>query len=286
MSAGLPPPPPPPPPPPSGAVPSGPLRDEPFSEPVDRRARSAAAAFRVPFSVLDAGVAILAYFGGQVVVWVLVAVVAAFAGYEPEGTSGLAIGIAASVGGFLLALAWLRLRRRLTWRLLGPVRPGAMTLAIGLAVGFGGTLLAYLLNAALLAAFGADEPVDQQVLQDALAGGLSLVLAVLLAVVAAPVIEEVLFRGLLFQSLRRRLGLWPAALLSSAVFTVVHVEVIVSQPIALAGLFALGVVFAWACHRFGSVVVPIVAHAVFNGTSVMIALLADRLGIVAWAALP
>jgi membrane protease YdiL (CAAX protease family) len=230
----------------------------------------------VPFSIADGFVALVAYFVGQLAAGLMFGVGLAVTGADPENVSLGLVGLGGQVLGLALAVAYLVGRRRLTWRLLGPVRPGWLQVALGLGVGVVGTIGAYTINAILVTLVGAEDPVEQEILQEVLVGGRATILAILVAVVMAPLVEEVLFRGLLFQSMRRRVGLWPAALLSTAVFAVVHVEIIFSQPVALAGLFALGTFLAWAFHRTGSLVVPIIGHAVFNGISLLLAVVADR----------
>lgn len=84
----------------------------------------------------------------------------------------------------------------------------------------------------------------------------------LLAVVAAPLVEEILFRGLVFRGMRRMMGFLPAALASAALFAVVH------PPVSVAPVFVLGVVAAWAYERSGLLLAPIVAHAVYNAVVV------------------
>lgn len=274
------------PPPPDGprrsvsAPPPPGTEDPPYSEVVDLRARSADTAFRVPFSLFDTGMVVLLYFLAQVVVSAIAAVTILGSGSGAMDRSLLAIGLGASIVGFAVGLGWLRLRGRLSWRILGPVRPGATAVGIGIVVGAVATLLTYLVNALAALVATPDTPVQQQVLLDALRGGWSLAVAAILAIVVAPVTEEVLFRGLLFQSLRRRVGLWPAATVSSLLFVGIHVEIVFSQPLALVGLFAFAMALAWSFHRFGSLVVPIVAHAVFNATSLTLAVLLERSGIV------
>jgi membrane protease YdiL (CAAX protease family) len=54
------------------------------------------------------------------------------------------------------------------------------------------------------------------------ASGLSLILVYIALAIIAPVAEELLMRGFLFTSLRRRLRFWPVALLTSAVFACLH----------------------------------------------------------------
>jgi uncharacterized protein len=280
----LPPPPPHlPPPQPGGSTPPGMDRgvatDEAFADPVDLRDHSAEGAFRVPFSVVDGFMAVLVYFIGQLIAGVVLGVGLAVTGQPLGSTQTLMAAVGAQVLGLALAGAYLLARRRLTWRLLGPVRPSGLLVAIGLGVGIAGTVLAYLLNGILSFIFEPEAPVEQQLLQDVLAGGWATVFAVIAAVVMAPIAEEILFRGVLFQALRRRLGMWVAAVISSLVFTAVHVEIVTSQPLALVGLFALGVFLAWSFHRSGSLVVPILGHAVFNGVSLSLAILVDRLGL-------
>jgi membrane protease YdiL (CAAX protease family) len=79
-------------------------------------------------------------------------------------------------------------------------------------------------------------------------------------VVFAPLLEEIVFRGLLYGTLRRRLA-WPlAAVLSGAVFAVAH-------GYGLAGfgsVFASGVMWAVAYEKTGSLLPGMAAHAVNN----------------------
>ncbi|MEX0952924.1 MAG: type II CAAX endopeptidase family protein [Nitriliruptoraceae bacterium] len=231
-------------------------------------------------SLLDAGMAITAYFVGQLTVGVFVGVGSQVAGRELSDTGWMILALVATTGGLLFALGWLRLRGRLTAHLWGPEPGGARAVMLGLVFGVLGTLLTYLLNGAVGFITEIDGGVEQQVVQDAMSGGTSLLLAVIVAVVLAPIAEELLFRGLLFPALRRWIGLWPAAVLSSVAFTVVHVEIVLSQPLALVGLFAFGILLAWTHHRFGNLLVPIIAHAMFNSLSLTLVLALDRLGIV------
>lgn len=238
--------------------------------------RSPASAFPVPFSVAEAGLLIVWTLLAQFLVAVPVLSLGLVERDDGAGLVGVAI-VSQAVG-LAGVLAWLMGRGTLTWRLLGPRRPHPSHLAIGALVGAVGFLGVNLLLAALLALFGPVDPPEQALLTEVTRGGLATALAVVAAVVMAPIVEELVFRGLLFQSLHRRVGLWPAALLSSAFFTAVHIEV--TQPLYSGGLFLLGVLFALALVRSGSLLVPIAAHAVFNGISVTLAYLSERIGPV------
>jgi len=111
------------------------------------------------------------------------------------------------------------------------------------------------------------------------------ILIAVVAVVIAPVLEELLFRGLVQTMIRSYLDArclildtrqesrienresrkaWLAILISSGLFTVVH---------ANAGhwpaLFVLGVCLGYAYEKSGSLFRPIFIHSLFNATSIM-----------------
>ena len=180
---------------------------------------------------------------------------------------------------FALALLPLLAAGRPYRRLLGPSPTGVLMVAVGLGVGAATAVVAYTVNAVLIGVFETSQPVEQQLLNDALAGGATTVLVILIAVVAAPITEEVVFRGVLFRSLSARTGVHLAAVVSSAVFALIHFEIVFSQPLALGGLFVVGLALAYAFHATGNLLVPILGHAVFNAISVSLAILVDRLGL-------
>jgi uncharacterized protein len=269
--------PPPPPPGPRGAMSPGPGpgRGHEHGDPAwpgggVRDGSSAADAFPVPFSAIEGFFLVLWSLIAQFLV-ILPAVVLGLLDPAEGGPMLLVLVITSQGVGVAGALGYLAARGRLSWRLLGPIRPAARHVAIGLGVGVGGFVLVNLLIQALLQLIGPVDPPEQQLLTDVTAGGVTTALAVIAAVVMAPLVEEVVFRGVLFQGLKRKLGLWPGALLSGLLFAIVHVEV--SQPIYSSGLFLLGVLFAWTMHRFGSLLVPLAAHATFNGISVGLTIL-------------
>jgi len=90
---------------------------------------------------------------------------------------------------------------------------------------------------------------------------ISRLLVVLLAVVAAPLVEEMLFRGIL-QSLLRSYIDWPwlAVGVCSVLFAAVHVD-IAHMP----ALFVLSLGIGYAYEKSGSLWQAIFVHAMFNG---------------------
>jgi hypothetical protein len=83
-----------------------------------------------------------------------------------------------------------------------------------------------------------------------------------LAVAAAPLFEEYLFRGLVFKGLRRTMTPAFAILASAAIFAIVH------PPLSFVPVFGLGVAAALAFERSGSLLAPILAHALYNAVMV------------------
>ena len=82
--------------------------------------------------------------------------------------------------------------------------------------------------------------------------------AALMIVVLAPVGEELLFRGIAYSALRRR-GKWRAAVVSSLLFAVAHMQVVHFFPI-----FVMGFAFAFLVERTRSLVPAIVLHLGVN----------------------
>lgn len=90
-------------------------------------------------------------------------------------------------------------------------------------------------------------------------------LAVAVAVIVGPVIEEIFFRGFLYPAFRRVFGVWPAIIISSAIFGIFHANVWLMVPISL-----MGGVMAYLYEKEGSLAAPIAFHALNNLVSVVI----------------
>jgi len=91
------------------------------------------------------------------------------------------------------------------------------------------------------------------------------------AVLVAPVLEEVIFRGLVQTALLDIFGRsrrWAVILLASFIFTVVHVDI--SAPQALGGLFVLAVILGWLYERYGSLLPCILVHMGFNVVNILL----------------
>lgn len=85
---------------------------------------------------------------------------------------------------------------------------------------------------------------------------------VIAAVVLAPLWEEVTFRGFLLSALAKtRLGFWPAAAVSAALWTALHAGY--SWP-GLVSVFLAGMGLSWIMKRTGSMRAVVIAHGVIN----------------------
>ena len=89
------------------------------------------------------------------------------------------------------------------------------------------------------------------------------------AAVVAPLTEELYYRGLIYGFTRRFTGTVPAMLLSAAIFSLAHVNVMAALP-----LFVFGVGLAFAYERSRSLAVPVLMHMLFNAWNLVAMLLA------------
>lgn len=94
-----------------------------------------------------------------------------------------------------------------------------------------------------------------------------------IVVLLAPLIEETVFRGLLLRTFMRRVGFWPAALLSSLIFAVFHTYQVgtLAGAITLAGVvFVLGLANCLLVRWSGRLIAGMIVHALFNGLAVVV----------------
>ena len=80
-----------------------------------------------------------------------------------------------------------------------------------------------------------------------------------------PLVEEVLFRGMVFGKLRRVFSFWPAALISGAIFGLYHMNLV--QGI-YAGVF--GIILAYVFEKTETIWGCYLLHAFFNLSSYVI----------------
>lgn len=245
----------------------------------------------VPVSIAD-GVALVVWsLLGQVLVVSMVLLGLGLAGIQATALTGPSLGAVTVVTQSLVlagALAWLAGRGAWSWRLFGAERPAVRHVALGLA----GGVVAFLVSGSIIltgdALVGPLDDAGQALLETEMLSGPALALTFVAACLLAPVLEEVTFRGVLFQAVGRRTSWVVGLVLSSLVFSLVHLEVVL--PLQLESivyslaLFAVGTVFGLVFHYSRSLGAAIVAHATFNGVQLLLAANAPEslAGFVGW----
>ncbi len=191
-----------------------------------------------------------------------------------EGPEGVLLGLGATVMGETLAGAfvlWLAFRGVDGWARLGLRRPEGPWIGplLLLELGVVGVGAAW---AGVLALVGHDG-LDQQVARafGPEGGGLSLGLALGLAVIAAPVLEELLFRGLLQRVVVDRRGVRVGVVVTALLFGAMHL----AEPLSVPPLVVLGLATGWLRERTGSLWPPILLHVLNNGLAAALAVAAS-----------
>ena len=179
--------------------------------------------------------------------------------------------IALHIAGFTLVATWLAWRR-IPWRVAFGIRlrelPGRFAQGMAYILATMPVLLVYTLLYQMVLQLTGYE-TDLQDVAYAMSEEPQLwmrVYFVVFATVIAPVFEEILFRGIGLGVLAKRFGTGVSIAIVSVAFALVHGHV----P-SLVPLFLLSVAFSTAYILTGSLLVPMVMHALFNGlTMVMI----------------
>lgn len=96
------------------------------------------------------------------------------------------------------------------------------------------------------------------------AGGFDTVLLVLMVVVGAPLVEELVYRGLVQRSLSNAVGASAGLLLTAILFAIIHFS-----PVEYPGLFLAGLVFGGCVALTGRLGMAIVTHAAFNAAGLV-----------------
>ncbi len=184
---------------------------------------------------------------------------------EQQKVVSLVIGTISVQGGAFLLLAWFLRQHQVTWsqafgfRAPRPVRAlilSALTALVALPIALGlGQLSEIVMN------FLHMQPVAQQAvqtLQSESSLGLKLYLG-LIAVFVAPVCEEMLFRGVIYPTVKQsgfpRIALWGTSLL----FALFHVNVMTFVP-----LLALALALTWLYETTDNLLASILCHSLFN----------------------
>jgi membrane protease YdiL (CAAX protease family) len=189
----------------------------------------------------------------------------------PIGGEALFIGIVTNTVTLSMLILWLRTAHPRWAEIIGwPDRAGVVReLAIGaglgilvrIAAGFVATGVVFVLRDAF------DRPVSLPTQVSTDLTGWGLVGFAIFAVIAAPVLEEFVFRGLLFRSIADRHGFWAGAIVSAIAFGAFHLL----TPGDGLDVLALGIThvgtglgLAWIYWKRKNLLASIAGHAIFN----------------------
>lgn len=185
----------------------------------------------------------------------------------------VALSLLALVGGALLLLRGAVQRRGSLREAVGLARPRLLDAPIAL----GWVALAFAAQTAAVLLTIAVTPWDDAQARNVpdLDGitWLGTAYVVLVVGVLAPVVEEVLFRGVLLHALLERWSFWPAALLTSVLFGGMHfVGAISGGHLVVVATTTFGIVLALLVRRTGRLFPAMLTHAAWNLIAVGVAL--------------
>jgi membrane protease YdiL (CAAX protease family) len=222
----------------------------------------------VPWTTRDVWLGVVA-----LILWLVLSVVASVVVSLPSLDVDVGLMISLSELLLLVPVWWLTVRKYKTgWKTLGlrSFRGRMVGLGCGLMI------LSSIFNVfygLFLALFGLRAQVDLVPVFAELSSPWWLLAG---GVIVAPVAEEVFFRGFVFAGLRQRYDWKKAALISSALFAVIHVT-----PTAMIPIFILGLIFAYLYHRSDSIWPAILMHVSTNALAMGLAYVLANTGIPA-----
>ncbi len=189
----------------------------------------------------------------------------------PIGGEALFLGIVSNAVTMVVLIAWLRTAHPAWAETMG--RPDRSRVVRELAVGAGLGILVRIASAIVATGVvfvlrgASDESVELPTQIDPDLTGWGLVSFAIFAVIAAPVLEEFVFRGLLFRSIADRSGFWLGAIVSAVAFGAFHLL----TPGDGLDVLALGIThvgtglgLAWIYWTRRNLLAAIGGHAVFN----------------------
>ncbi len=160
--------------------------------------------------------------------------------------------------------------RKANWSALGFRKFSGQAMGFGCGLLIGAYIIIIIHNTILLWLGIQTQGDEVKELMSALKSPVGFILG---GVITAPFVEEIFFRGFLFQGLRRRHGWNKAAIYSSIVFAVLHLDLV-----ALIPTFVLGYVLSWICHKANSLWPGVILHFLVNFITICSILVTLQLG--------
>jgi membrane protease YdiL (CAAX protease family) len=172
--------------------------------------------------------------------------------------------------GYAVGLVAVKLRRRTSWKAFG--FPIEWKYAWGLATGVPLLIVVTIILLPLSAQLTESNNLVTNSLED-IDNIVEVVAAGLGIIIIIPIMEELIFRGLLQPALRRRLGAVGSVLGSALIFGIVHAlnidpgstQMGLEVAATVGGIFILALFLGWAREHTGAIGLPIFIHAGWNG---------------------
>jgi membrane protease YdiL (CAAX protease family) len=92
-----------------------------------------------------------------------------------------------------------------------------------------------------------------------------LIITPVISIICSSVLEEVIFRKMIFQYLNLKVGFWLASVSSSILFAIAH-----GNYAGWLGFFLLGMLWSWIYKKTGNIMVPIILHMIMNTISFIV----------------
>lgn len=228
------------------------------------------------------------YIGGQIGGGIIVSIIAGMkSGYEAAqqgitdaakiqemytetfmGMSGIMVAIAAIITIAFLAIFFLARKEKFADKInLRKISAKTFitSVGIGLAMNF--------LTLAFIVSLPEEIAKSYQQSSSVLVGG-GFIITLIGTVLAAPVVEEIIFRGLILDRLKKGIPVTAAIIISSLLFGLAH-----GQIVWICYTTVFGVVLAYLYHKTGSIGATITAHLTYNLTSTVLGYSGINFGI-------
>ena len=223
---------------------------------------------------VDPAVAIVAWLVAFFVGQTLSTILLMAAGIDDAETASIPTLFAAILAAWVayLAGAWWASQRSGTGSMIHDyaIRARAIDL-VGIPVGVGAQLVLVPLLYDVLVRLAPDTFTEDRLTENAesligRAEGVGVVLLVVMVCVGAPLVEEIMYRGMLQGALATRVADGWAVLIVAVWFMLIHF-----RPVEYPGLLLFGLILGWVRWKSGRLGMPILAHAAFNVTGLVLA---------------
>jgi CAAX protease family protein len=168
-----------------------------------------------------------------------------------------------------LALIW-AVGTRLGKRSLKEAFGWSWSPRFGLAASSAVAILLFFVTLFLIGWLGGQKTDLDRILESSRAAAIALAF---IAVATAPLVEEMIYRGLLYSAFQRVIGPWPAVALVAAMFAGLHVVQYWPNVGAISSITLLSVALTMIRARTGRLLPCFVVHLVFNGIQSVIIIL-------------